>query len=207
MNALSDLGVIIVTDRQAHVHVSGHPGRPELGADVRLDPARRSSCRCTASLATWPSRRASPWRTAFRRRSSSRTATSSALRRTGRRSWTRCASGGSCSTATSSFRPTARRSPRRRRLGYNGLISVALPVGADGELAGSTDDPAIRRAGRRGSRRFHRRRDRFRRPGLQSDRWRKISFVRPSGLRSAAARRPGPARSRSSTSCSCRIGT
>ena len=30
MNALSDMGVIIVTDRQAHVHVSGHPGRPEL---------------------------------------------------------------------------------------------------------------------------------------------------------------------------------
>jgi ribonuclease J len=32
MNALSDLGVIIVTERQAHVHVSGHPGRPELAA-------------------------------------------------------------------------------------------------------------------------------------------------------------------------------
>ena len=30
MNALSDLGVQIVTDRQAHIHVSGHPGRPEL---------------------------------------------------------------------------------------------------------------------------------------------------------------------------------
>jgi ribonuclease J len=30
MNALSDLGVSIVTERQAHVHVSGHPGRPEL---------------------------------------------------------------------------------------------------------------------------------------------------------------------------------
>ena len=30
MNALSDLGVLIVTERQAHVHVSGHPGRPEL---------------------------------------------------------------------------------------------------------------------------------------------------------------------------------
>jgi ribonuclease J len=30
MNALSDMGIIIVTDRQAHVHVSGHPGRPEL---------------------------------------------------------------------------------------------------------------------------------------------------------------------------------
>ena len=30
MNQLSDLGVSIVTERQAHVHVSGHPGRPEL---------------------------------------------------------------------------------------------------------------------------------------------------------------------------------
>ncbi|RST30961.1 ribonuclease J [Sphingomonas ginkgonis] len=30
MNALSDLGALIITDRQAHVHVSGHPGRPEL---------------------------------------------------------------------------------------------------------------------------------------------------------------------------------
>ena len=30
MNQLSDLGVTIVTEKQAHVHVSGHPGRPEL---------------------------------------------------------------------------------------------------------------------------------------------------------------------------------
>ncbi|HWJ58038.1 MAG TPA: ribonuclease J [Sphingomicrobium sp.] len=30
MNQLSDLGVSIVTEKQAHVHVSGHPGRPEL---------------------------------------------------------------------------------------------------------------------------------------------------------------------------------
>jgi len=32
MNGLSDLGISIVTERQAHVHVSGHPGRPELAA-------------------------------------------------------------------------------------------------------------------------------------------------------------------------------
>ena len=32
MNQLSEMGVIIVTERQAHVHVSGHPGRPELAA-------------------------------------------------------------------------------------------------------------------------------------------------------------------------------
>jgi ribonuclease J len=30
MNQLSDLRVQIVTEKQAHVHVSGHPGRPEL---------------------------------------------------------------------------------------------------------------------------------------------------------------------------------
>jgi ribonuclease J len=30
MNQLSGLGVQIVTEKQAHVHVSGHPGRPEL---------------------------------------------------------------------------------------------------------------------------------------------------------------------------------
>ena len=29
-NALAAKGIIMVTDRQAHVHVSGHPGRPEL---------------------------------------------------------------------------------------------------------------------------------------------------------------------------------
>jgi ribonuclease J len=32
MNALSDLGAKIVTEHQAHIHVSGHPGRPELAA-------------------------------------------------------------------------------------------------------------------------------------------------------------------------------
>ncbi len=30
MNALSEMGILTVTERQAHVHVSGHPGRPEL---------------------------------------------------------------------------------------------------------------------------------------------------------------------------------
>ncbi len=35
MNALSELGVLTVTERQAHVHVSGHPGRPELAEMYR----------------------------------------------------------------------------------------------------------------------------------------------------------------------------
>ena len=29
-NKLAEMGVIIVSDRQSHIHVSGHPGRPEL---------------------------------------------------------------------------------------------------------------------------------------------------------------------------------
>ena len=35
MNALSDSGIIVVTDRQVHIHVSGHPGRPELAEMYR----------------------------------------------------------------------------------------------------------------------------------------------------------------------------
>jgi ribonuclease J len=34
-NALATKGVVMVTDRQAEVHVSGHPGRPELEAMYR----------------------------------------------------------------------------------------------------------------------------------------------------------------------------
>ena len=32
MNQLAGRGITLVTDRQAHIHVSGHPGRPELEA-------------------------------------------------------------------------------------------------------------------------------------------------------------------------------
>jgi ribonuclease J len=35
MNALSDSGIVVVTDRQVHIHVSGHPGRPELAEMYR----------------------------------------------------------------------------------------------------------------------------------------------------------------------------
>ena len=60
-------------------------------------------------------------RTGFREPHCRRTATSFALRRTDRKSWTRFASGVSSSTATSSFRPTEAPSPS---------------AGADGQLAG-----------------------------------------------------------------------
>ena len=38
MNQLSDLGVTMITEKQHHVHVSGHPGRPEL--KLRYDGIR-----------------------------------------------------------------------------------------------------------------------------------------------------------------------
>ena len=37
MNALSELGALTVTERQAHVHVSGHPGAARACADVQVD--------------------------------------------------------------------------------------------------------------------------------------------------------------------------
>jgi ribonuclease J len=40
-NILAGKGVRMVTERQAHVHVSGHPGQPELAQMYRwLRPAR-----------------------------------------------------------------------------------------------------------------------------------------------------------------------
>ena len=46
-NQLAAKGVEMVTERQEHVHVSGHPGRPELEAMYRLDQAR------TAGAGAW----------------------------------------------------------------------------------------------------------------------------------------------------------
>ena len=83
MNALSDLGVLIVTERQAHVHVSGHPGPARAGRDVRLGPAADPRPGPRRGAAPAPSRRASRLATAFPRRSSRRMATSSASRPAG----------------------------------------------------------------------------------------------------------------------------
>src|SRR3546814_14572067 len=47
-NQLAEAGVHMVTDRQAMIHVSGHPGRPELAAMYGwLKPKKigRASCR------------------------------------------------------------------------------------------------------------------------------------------------------------------
>jgi ribonuclease J len=107
MNALSDLGVEIVTESQAHVHVSGHPGRPELAAmydwirpqilvPVHGEPRHM------------PSRRASRWSMAFRSRSFQTNGDIVRLAPGEPRKIGEIGSAGWSSTATSSFPPMER---------------------------------------------------------------------------------------------------
>ena len=108
MNQLSDLGVSIVTERQAHVHVSGHPGRPELVEMYKWvrpeivvpvhGEARHLAEHARLALGHGVAQR---W--------SRRTATSSASRPATRRRSTKCASASWSSTATSFFRPMDQR--------------------------------------------------------------------------------------------------
>ena len=48
INGLIEQGIEVITDRDALVHVSGHPRRDELEALISWVQARRSSSRCTA---------------------------------------------------------------------------------------------------------------------------------------------------------------
>ena len=108
MNALADLGMIIVTDRQAHVHVSGHPGRPELAQMYdwirpQIIVPVHGETRHMAEQARFALAHGVP------KASSRRMATSSGSRPMGRRSSARSGSAGWSSTATSSCPPTAPR--------------------------------------------------------------------------------------------------
>ena len=140
MNALSDLGVIIVTDRQAHVHVSGHPGRPELAqmydwirpeiiVPVHGEP------RHMAEHARFALAHGVPKALLQKNGDLCRLAPDGPSKigevRVGRLvldgDVILPADGGTVN--------------ERRKLSYNGLITIALPVAADGELAGA---PVIR---------------------------------------------------------------
>ena len=144
MNALSDLGAITVTDRQLHIHVSGHPGRPELEADVRLDPPedrrpgpRRGATHGRAGAVRAGVRRAQvdlpeEWRHR------------SAVAQGPEEGRAPCAPAAWCSTATSFCPPTAATINERRKISVNGIIAVALPLTADGRLSGQ---PMVRALG------------------------------------------------------------
>ena len=140
MNALSDLGVIIVTDRQAHVHVSGHPGRPELAqmydwirpeiiVPVHGEP------RHMAEHARFALAHGVPKAALQKNGDVVRLAPNGPAKLTEVRVGRLVLDGDVILPADGAT------ITERRRLGFSGLISVAVPVGPNGELAGK---PVIR---------------------------------------------------------------
>ena len=140
MNALSDLGVIIVTERQAHIHVSGHPGRPELAqmydwirpeiiVPVHGEP------RHMAEHARFALSHGVPKAALQKNGDLVRLAPNGPEKLTEVRVGRLVLDGDVILPADGAT------ITERRRLGFSGLITVALPVGADGELAGT---PVVR---------------------------------------------------------------
>jgi len=135
MNALSDLGVIIVTDRQAHVHVSGHPGRPELAQMYewirpQIIVPVHGEPRHMAEQARFALAQGVPQAIVQHNGDLIRLAPDGPKKldevRVGR-----LVLDGDVILPADGATIT-----ERRRLGYSGLITVTLPVGANGDLAG-----------------------------------------------------------------------
>jgi ribonuclease J len=138
MNALSDLGVIIVTDRQAHVHVSGHPGRPELAQMYdwirpQIIVPVHGEPRHMAEQARFALAHGVPQAIVQHNGDLVRLAPDGPKKLDEVRVGRLVLDGDIILPADGNT------ITERRRLGYAGLISVALPVGADGELAGSIE--------------------------------------------------------------------
>ncbi|MBA2771812.1 MAG: ribonuclease J [Sphingomonas sp.] len=135
MDALSDLGVIIVTEKQAHVHVSGHPGRPELAAMydwIRpeiLIPVH-GEARHLAEHARFALARGIPKALVQKNGDLIRLAPGEAKKIDEVRVGRLVLDGDMILPADGST------ITERRRMGVSGLITVALPVGGDGSLAG-----------------------------------------------------------------------
>jgi ribonuclease J len=136
MDALSDLGVVIVTERQAHVHVSGHPGRPELAAMYEwirpeiIVPVHGES-RHLAEHARFGLARGIPKAMVQKNGDLVRLAPGEPKKIDEVRVGRFVLDGDMILPADG---PTI---TERRRIGVNGLITVSLPVGRGGRLAGT----------------------------------------------------------------------
>jgi len=135
MNALSDLGALIVTDRQAHVHVSGHPGRPELEAMYRwirpqiLVPVH-GEIRHMREQARFGLSQGIPNAVIQRNGDLIRLAPDGP-EKIGEERVGRLVLDGDVILPSDGATLN-----ERRKISINGLITVALPVGGDGRLAG-----------------------------------------------------------------------
>src|SRR5215213_10308729 len=140
MNQLSDLGVKIVTERQAHVHVSGHPGRPELIAMYdwvrpQIVVPVHGEARHLAEHARLALAHGVPGAVVQKNGDVIRLAPGEPKKIDEARVGQLVLDGDVILPADGST------VNERRRIGYGGLITVAVPVGGGGSLAGT---PLIR---------------------------------------------------------------
>jgi ribonuclease J len=140
MNQLSDLGIGIVTERQAHVHVSGHPGRPELvqmydWVRPRIVVPVHGEPRHLAEHARLALSHGVPHAIVQKNGDVIRLAPGEPKKIDEARVGRLVLDGDVLLPADGST------NTERRRLGYGGLITVALPIAEDGSLAGT---PLIR---------------------------------------------------------------
>jgi ribonuclease J len=140
MNQLSDLDVQIVTEKQAHVHVSGHPGRPELiemynWVRPQIVVPVHGEARHMAEQARLALSHGVPHAVIQKNGDVIRLAPGEPKKldevRVGR-----LVLDGDVILPADGATIT-----ERRRMGFGGLITVAVPVGEDGRLAGK---PLIR---------------------------------------------------------------
>jgi ribonuclease J len=140
MNQLSDLGVLIVTERQAHVHVSGHPGRPELiemynWVRPQIVVPVHGEARHLAEQARLALSHGVPDAVVQKNGDVIRLAPGEPKKVDEVRVGQLVLDGDVILPADGAT------VNERRRIGYGGLITVAVPVGDDGKLAGT---PLIR---------------------------------------------------------------
>jgi ribonuclease J len=136
MNQLSELGVMIVTERQAHVHVSGHPGRPELvqmyeWVRPQIVVPVHGEARHLAEQARLALAHGVPNAVVQENGDVIRLAPGEPKKVDEVRVGRLVLDGDVILPADGST------INERRRISYGGLITVTLPVGAGGELAGS----------------------------------------------------------------------
>jgi ribonuclease J len=140
MNQLSDLGVLIVTERQAHVHVSGHPGRPELiqmydWVRPQIVVPVHGEARHMAEQARLALSHGVPHAVVQKNGDVIRLAPGDPKKIDEVRVGQLILDGDVILPANGAT------INERRKIGYGGLITVAVPVGHNGELAGT---PLIR---------------------------------------------------------------
>ena len=143
MNQLSDLDVRIVTERQAHVHVSGHPGRPELiemynWVRPQIVVPVHGEARHLAEQARLALSHGIPRAVRQKNGDLVRLAPGDP-EKIGNVPVGQLVLDGDVILPANGATVT-----ERRRIGYGGLITVALPLGVDRELAGT---PMIRPIG------------------------------------------------------------